>query len=477
MSTIPQAPPRQVDPFLWTHEAQPHIFDISSMLRPGSIRDQVVRGRLIVRRAIEAGLITTAKPMLVVGAGAAGAAAALEAVANGVQVVLIDHWRKPFRRQRGCITRRVDPTLYDWPAVHWHRTGYPWLPAESAPLPIMPGTAREIALAWDARLSAAVSTRPLLTWKPRTMIDMVSDLAGEMRAVRLSDGSIGAYGMIVLARGPGKEAVQVDNTTFCSYAFWDTDRITRGRLDGRAVLISGGGDGALQDFLRCVLAPRTDLRRLLLMLDVPVALQQQLHALNDLSSADFVWSGHARHEHHADAFLHREYTEIVRAFWTAQSGRIIPLLQSSVRASTVAVTLAHPCGHFSRAYPVNRFLTLLLVHYFQNTAAETTRPDVRVVDQSYLSSIVCDHPVKSAPHRRICFARPHRVQFATGTCYDDPRTLIARPPVESFDVVVLRHGVRHDPAQPGVIDPLPKGRAPEKNPRQVLPPHLAHLSF
>ncbi|HYR27828.1 MAG TPA: FAD-dependent oxidoreductase, partial [Thermoanaerobaculia bacterium] len=299
-----------MDRILWEHESQPHIYDISSMLRPGSIRDQIIRGRRIVHRAIERGVISTARPMLVVGAGAAGVAAALEATAHGVAVVVIDFWRKPFRRQRRCITRRVDPTLYDWPAVQWRRAGYPWLVGDKPPLAVMPGNGRELALAWEARFTTVMSAqRLLLTWKPQTTVQEVSELAGGIRTVRLSDGSVGTYGAIVLARGPGKEDVGLGAGQFCSYAFWDTDRITRGELAGRSILISGGGDGALQDFLRCVLVPRADLRRLMLMLDVPVALQQELHALNDLSITDFVWSTHTRHEHDADAFLHREYNE------------------------------------------------------------------------------------------------------------------------------------------------------------------------
>ena len=45
------------EPFLLAHQVLPQLYLISSHVGPISIRDQMVRGRLVVERALEQGLI------------------------------------------------------------------------------------------------------------------------------------------------------------------------------------------------------------------------------------------------------------------------------------------------------------------------------------------------------------------------------------------------------------------------------------
>ena len=98
-----------LDSFLLAHRIRPLCFEIGGLLSPISIRDQMIRGRWIVDRAQEARLIDANRPLLVVGAGAAGATAAMESVRRGIETVLIDVAPAPFQRQAGCLTRWVDP--------------------------------------------------------------------------------------------------------------------------------------------------------------------------------------------------------------------------------------------------------------------------------------------------------------------------------------------------------------------------------
>lgn len=106
------------DPFLLAHQVLPACFEIGGRLSPSSIRDQMIRATWVVERSVEARIISPSKKLLVIGAGAAGATAAIEAARRRVDVTLIDR-DEPFSRQAGCTTRWVDPTQYDWPVDHW----------------------------------------------------------------------------------------------------------------------------------------------------------------------------------------------------------------------------------------------------------------------------------------------------------------------------------------------------------------------
>ena len=53
------------DPFLLAHIVAPLQFDLSGTLTPISIRDQMLRGRLIVDRAVEQGLVGPRRDLLV----------------------------------------------------------------------------------------------------------------------------------------------------------------------------------------------------------------------------------------------------------------------------------------------------------------------------------------------------------------------------------------------------------------------------
>src|SRR4051794_8982966 len=107
--------PVQVDPFLLSHECGPHQIMIAGPLAPISIRDQMLRAKLAVERSRERGLISANHPLIVVGAGAGGASAAIRAVQLGIPATLLDAGGRAFGRQRLCTTRWVDPTQYDWP--------------------------------------------------------------------------------------------------------------------------------------------------------------------------------------------------------------------------------------------------------------------------------------------------------------------------------------------------------------------------
>jgi hypothetical protein len=108
------------DPLLEALRILPRLFALTAKgLSPISIRDQMVRAQMLVTRALEQGEITRDDKVLVVGAGAAGAVAAMTCASGGLDTVIIDRKSQPFLRQAGCATRWIDPMQYGWPADQW----------------------------------------------------------------------------------------------------------------------------------------------------------------------------------------------------------------------------------------------------------------------------------------------------------------------------------------------------------------------
>ena len=159
------------DPFLSAHQVYPHFFNLGGRISPISIRDQMVRGQTIVERALEAGLIGGEghRPLLVAGAGAAGATAAIHAASRGVPTVLLDRDASPFTRQARCATRWIDPTQYDWPVDHWRRGVCPAVSLPT-PLPWRSDWAHSLAAQWSVRLNRALHRFPWLRVYYRTTV-------------------------------------------------------------------------------------------------------------------------------------------------------------------------------------------------------------------------------------------------------------------------------------------------------------------
>ncbi len=118
------------DPVLDAYRVAPSFYILGGSLAPVSIRDQMVRGQWLVERLWEKQLVSPAEaekgpvsdlPVVIVGAGVAGVAAALTAARKKVLTWVFERERMPFSLQAGCTTRWIDPTQYDWPARSWVR--------------------------------------------------------------------------------------------------------------------------------------------------------------------------------------------------------------------------------------------------------------------------------------------------------------------------------------------------------------------
>src|SRR4051812_27422383 len=107
----------RTDPLHLAFEVSPGCFNLGGSLVPVAIRDQMTRACLVVERLRETGWIGPGRALAVIGGGAGGMTAALRAGAvHSTPATVVERSGGLFTLQRGCRTRRIDPTLFDWPA-------------------------------------------------------------------------------------------------------------------------------------------------------------------------------------------------------------------------------------------------------------------------------------------------------------------------------------------------------------------------
>jgi hypothetical protein len=462
-----------IDPFLLAHQVAPLSFEIGGVLSPVSIRDQMIRGRWIVDRCIEAGLIMPGERLLLVGAGAAGVTAAIEGVRRGISVTLIDTAPGPFLRQAGCSSRWVDPTQYDWPVDHWPNSQFPWT-WPTMPLPWTAGRANVLAISWQLALTAAMLRHgPLLDVRFNTGLAGFPSVAYRTATPELSaaftPGGIEHFKIAVSTVGFGMERTSLG--TFSSYRFWDTDPLERPDygLPGVSpnILISGGGDGALQDFIRVSTAApsaRQIFDALPLMPTLRAGLESAIQSAEDQAQRAYLWGtpgstavparDHTIHERLHQAFV--DQIDILASYprvWPM----IVAALNKIVRSSASAkLCLVYPCGHFDRCYALNRFLVLLLARYYQLERGETVLyPNTKVTAVSGITHTCASDPAS-------CYGQTHTVAYSGSACQGFPG-FTSLPPGSRHEIVLLRHGII--PPSP-VYGPL---AVAIQFPRQMIP--------
>jgi len=280
----------------------PNVFDISSGQHHVSIRDQTVRGQLLVRDLRR--LDPTFKNLLVIGAGAGGAATAVAAAQAGLEVRVIDAKSRPFWLQREVTQRFVAPFMYEWPSGFSDDQRYP--PVDGA----VWGATHPAAPPWDDSdpISADALASALEIWlseqiagqhgRLRCWCGVDPDVAGEFvrefvatttsnlwikLAGRASPHPLPRFGAdvvewpggaeryelfvpdyIVLAAGMGVEQTAIDGQVHGT-PFWSDDTLRDAATVHQQIGIFGGGDGALQDVLRALTGHRHPLETLKLL--------------------------------------------------------------------------------------------------------------------------------------------------------------------------------------------------------------------
>jgi hypothetical protein len=456
----------------------------------------MVRAQAIVEDAIAEGLIGPPdRPLLVVGAGAAGAAAAIWAANHRVPTTLIDRGPSAFTLQAACPTRRIDPGQYDWPVDHWVTPDFPCVPFPTA-MRWSETFSQRLAAGWKEQLKAAKDAYPSLavhyktTAEPGVMLFGGAPAAPIGWAMPLDGGLTGThnFAMVLWTVGFAPEACTCG--AYRGFAFWEKDRFSEPNCGLAAatpadVVISGSGDGALQDFLR-ITTGRQLARNILntfFRLAGPTFLprdqvERELHCAEDLAQRAASWGPGRRggatdkNDHATLQRLHDAHDQLVQALlfvpgpagppFTLYRGAAAALaaLAALVAKATAKVRLIHSCTHFSNAYGLNRFLVLLIGRCLEALSG----PGSVFIGQRRVAEppgVVCKHPTPTPINPTDCLGKPHELILELARDCRAP----ANPPVAAgmltANVVIIRHGLdnRSLPAWPPRI-PLSRQLTP-----------------
>jgi hypothetical protein len=462
------------DPFLRAISLDQVVYSIGGFLHPLSIKDQIIRAQLFVRRAFEQKIIRASSaapgangspPLVVVGGGVAGVVVTMEAARWGVPVVLIEKNSDPFPRQRKCGTRRLDPTQYDWPARHWASGCYPFSSfAYPCPLPWgQPEISSLLAAAWEAKFLTFVSQDcPMHGWSvtryfgyrfisyewnasPPARVRVVLQRDADARpGLPQAPPYVDACATLN-ATGFGEERIKASKTV--GVEFWASDYLSLPNLNLSAkgvkpeVLISGGGDGALQDYLRVVTRPDLQWARPIYeACGIPRRVEAQIREDQDAVDRQFKWGYHAGHDHEPLQWLHKRCAmAVTRAL---SDSNVQTRLALVVRDPLPNVLLVYPCTHFGPVYALNRFLVMLLARFFKRHHF----PHLR---STLAGGFKLDQVVGCGTHKcrgdwMHCYGEPHSFTLGRADCA--LRSLAGQPRTGTANVVVIRHGVALPPS-------------------------------
>jgi hypothetical protein len=469
------------DPLLDAHRVAPLTYLISGP-QPISIRDQMLRGVLAAQRLYEEGEIDpTGRPLVVVGAGAGGATAAIQAAKMGVEAHLVEKASQGFLTQQLAYSRVIDPTQYDWPLDHCAQGRFPWGSHSSLPLGFRTDRADRLSMAWNWQLAAwqrrlrrrlHVHYNASLTKPPAIQYS-----GGTRSHIEVEFGSPSIQipaGALIDAKGFGYEQTAVKNPSgnvcYEGQPFWGPDSFTS-LGPPHEVLISGSGDGALQDFIRVLtgLDRAIDVEQRLVL---PDHIRQAIHSAEDRAHRGRSWSREdnrpLRQQHEGPYF--REL-QLEHRRWVLQALNIRRVKHELNRlVKDISVSLIYREAYLGCYYGLNRFITLLLAAYLQESR-QRYRSRPALYPSCEIASI---SPSPGSSHRQCinpsgtplagrasgvyasgavlvshaCFGQPHDVTFKTTFC----------PPQRMFNVIIVRHGLA------GTLVPL-------QRPRHLLPYH------
>lgn len=396
----------------------PNAFDISTGMEHVSLRDQVIRGTLLVRDLIAAKQLNPDEELLIVGAGAAGVSAALQATAAGCKATIIDIADRPFHLQYGVTTRYAGPYMYEWPAPQFSNQQMPpqgmlspWSYGNGWNLddhfglrfPFRdPVTGDELARFWTAQLKAQIHAlasapgflRLLLNVDPKASATLIWDcvrklkrgqsrlrqttikVSGDLWPEDLAEPASGAPVTItsrprflIIATGFGPERTTWTSSSgkqFTGAAFWKADKLGEplcGFSKPPTMAVLGGGDGALQDALRCLFVGNTPLDVLNAISKLPPVQAALASVAADILSIEqqhasvHVWSNPDQNLSEPNAH-HAAFQAVVDTLASNQDVR--SALYGALRQDVQEVYLIVREGYLGKAYSMNRFFIMLL---------------------------------------------------------------------------------------------------------------------
>lgn len=450
----------------------------------------MIRGYLIVERALATGLIGENRELLVVGAGMAGVVAAVTAAQRKIKVTIIDKG-EILGKLAGKAKRFIDPTLYDWPALHWQRARFPFNDYSRIPLKYSHHSVGPMISAWRSAVYDAENSGYLKQLSYTRLVNYLRQsknsaypedqiIKAYLKGVPSPDSSVISdqslreykFGMVLSCVGFGKERCTVGKYT--GYDFWDDtlyEEPNFGFTGGEKpnVIISGAGDGALQDYLLATTnqeSPGGIYKAIKKKLpkNVIVWIERRIHNAEDQARRSFHWGSGAHHDHDTFKLLHLQHQRVIDLLLKKFETELDQALSGIVKdvGQEINIKLLHRCDHFTNCYALNRFLVLLISSYVLKKSGgriKTIYPKSMIVE---IQGHECDNMATE------CHGNEHEVVYIPAeSCFKEPdkskdkyRYVKGGP----YNVIIIRHGV--DPSHPLF------NKLPSSNPRQILPYYL-----
>ncbi len=372
--------------------------------------------------------------LLVIGGGISGASAALEAAKKGLIVTLIESDRNLFSVQRKCATRWMHPYEYDWPLNHYRHGNFPYLTKDKKSCPKL--------MHWQAGVASRVATNMggrIFARAPSNLNIQLSftRIPVSLKTLREDFDPHGEFDFILICTG-AREKFNLGESRFASFRYWENDPLEKlhhsvRTRNIRRILLSGGGDGVLQDFLR--IAHRTAQGH---FFSAGELLRKKLLPPLKRSPEFLAWvrekQGNCNSFRPDPEKMWQELHELLDAIeinadcWGAVCRAVSENVDATLNTGKRDIQVAFPGKCFSGAFTLNAFLVLLTVRAMKR--GEWLRPNCSLKEITSASSHRCAERSKS------CCGAPHQVAFEAKEGYSILK--------EKFDLIILRHGVNHD---------------------------------
>lgn len=461
------------------HRVSKHVYDLTG-LRTGSVRDQLLRSSLVTHCLADEALITRSRKLLVFGAGAAGLNAAITAADRGISADVIEVNQDPFASFRLASKRRVDPVEYDWPQAHYNAGIFPSA-GSGIPLVQQSGTGADLARVWakfwqtwnnNFNGVAHRGTVTLLTSiNAQQFKGGIQEAAGNSHVNVTGPWPHGTstqmFGAVLSCVGFGPERTFDEHLParwggYSGPSFWlDDDQIVQGSataLGVKEVVISGGGDGGMQDFQRVMtgefgkeLLHKLNAEAGALGIDLaPDAMIRAFLAAEDAGRRAYAWQRTSQPISADMAKWHDAFANQVRQLFAQLKSTSMAdlrqiassVLRPELLSMQLSVTWVYKDETPGYAYALNRYLSLVIQELASNADPYGAVPKVQVLANHEIVKIRPTHYTHKCVSPQGCFGVEHDVTIeATRTG--------AKKTINDVDLIVVRHGALPDPLLAG----------------------------
>ena len=274
------------------------------------------------------------------------------------------------------------------------------------------------------------------------------------------------FGMVVWTAGFGQETYMI-RPTFSGFPFWAHDSYAKPAYEllpgvTPRVVISGAGDGGLQDFL-WIMTRYKSVGDVLWALQLPSSAVLQLKSAETRTQRAYHWGGHGDYDHKVLSALHDENRRLAQDLASQQPWR--DRLQQVLRENMPpAIHLVHSCTHFPHVYALNRFLVLLIATYLK-------RDDLLISGKRTLDVLPAGaHRCRVSQDDRgymLCHGQDHEVHLGDAPMCTSPRAQVIKSTQSiAANMILIRHGIRRQD--------WPKPHLPDISMPRELPPYYVY---